>query len=109
MLRLWIKSLRIRGNMPLSPETVKYVADLSRIELEPKEQEELSRQLQAILDFIDQLKLADISDIAATSHILPISNVLREDTPKESLPVETTLANSPQRKGNFFEVPKVIE
>jgi aspartyl-tRNA(Asn)/glutamyl-tRNA(Gln) amidotransferase subunit C len=96
-------------SMPLSPETVKYVADLSRIELTPEELDKLSRQLQAILGFIDQLSSADISGIAATSHILPISNVLRDDSPKKSLPVENTLANAPQKKGNFFVVPKVIE
>jgi aspartyl-tRNA(Asn)/glutamyl-tRNA(Gln) amidotransferase subunit C len=95
--------------MPLSPETVKYVADLSRIELRPDELEKLSQQLQVILGFIDQLSQVDISGITATSHILPISNVFREDILRESLPVEKTLANAPQKKGNFFVVPKVIE
>ena len=95
--------------MPLSPETVKYVAQLSRIELTSEELNKLSKQLQDILGFIDQLNLADISGIAPTSHILPISNVLREDVPKASLPVEKTLANTPHKKGNFFVVPKVIE
>jgi len=95
--------------MSLSPETVKYVADLSRIELTTEELDKLSKQLQAILGFIDKLNQADISGITATSHILPISNVLREDIPRESLPVEKTLANAPHKKGNFFVVPKVID
>jgi aspartyl-tRNA(Asn)/glutamyl-tRNA(Gln) amidotransferase subunit C len=95
--------------MPLSPEIVKYVAQLSRIELTPEELERLSKQLQAILGFIDQLNSADISGIAPTSHILPITNVLREDDPKGSLPVEKAMANTPHKKGNFFVVPKVIE
>lgn len=95
--------------MPLSPEIVKYVADLSRLELTTAELDKLSKQLQAILGFIDKLNQADISGIAETNHILPISNVFREDTPRESLPVEKTLANAPQKKGHFFVVPKVID
>ena len=95
--------------MALSNETVRYVADLSRIELQPQEIEKLSRQLQAILDFIDQLKELDICGIEPTSHILPVSNVFREDTPRPCLPIEKTLAGAPGREGNFFVVPKVID
>lgn len=95
--------------MVITKDTVKYVANLARIELNPKELEKLSRQLKDILDFIDKLKKVDIKDINPTSHILPISNVLREDKPQESLPFDKVLKNAPCREGNFFGVPKVIE
>jgi aspartyl-tRNA(Asn)/glutamyl-tRNA(Gln) amidotransferase subunit C len=95
--------------MSLSKETVKYVADLSRIELKSEELEKLSKQLQAILDFIDKLSEIDTKDIPPTSHILPISNILREDKPAKSLLVDKALGNAPAREGNFFVVPKVIE
>ncbi|MDD5595889.1 MAG: Asp-tRNA(Asn)/Glu-tRNA(Gln) amidotransferase subunit GatC [Candidatus Omnitrophica bacterium] len=93
----------------INKETVQYVAHLSRIELKEKELDLLSGQLKDILDFIDKLKEIDITNIAPTSHILPINNILREDVLKDSLPVEKTLANSPEQEGNFFVVPKVIE
>lgn len=95
--------------MGISKETVKYVAHLARIELEAKELERLSLQLQAILDFIDKLKGLEVKDTKPTSHILPVNNVFREDSPGESLPVAKALENAPQRKGNFFSVPKIIE
>lgn len=95
--------------MAITKETVKYVAHLARIELEPEELERLSQQLQDILDFIDKLKEADIKNISPTSHILPINNVLREDELRESLPPGKALGNAPQRERNFFVVPKVIE
>ena len=95
--------------MAITKDTVKYVAHLARIELAPKELETLSQQLQDILDFIDKLKKVDIKDVAPTSHILPINNVLRDDSTTESLPNEKALENAPQRQGNFFGVPKVIE
>ena len=95
--------------MAIDKETVKYVANLARIELKPEELDKLSSQLEDILNFIDKLKELNIQDINPTSHILPISNVLREDAPGESLSCEKALANAPRREGNFFVVPKVIE
>lgn len=95
--------------MAIDKETVKYVAHLARIELNPRELEKLSQQLQDILGLIDKLKKIEIKDINPTSHILPINNVLREDKPKESLAIDQVLKDAPQRKGSFFVVPKVIE
>jgi aspartyl-tRNA(Asn)/glutamyl-tRNA(Gln) amidotransferase subunit C len=93
----------------INKDTVKYVANLARIELASSELDKLSVQLKDILDFIDKLNSADVSKVSPTSHILPISNVLREDSPAGSLPCEDALMNAPARKGNFFGVPKVIE
>lgn len=95
--------------MEISKDTVKYVADLARLELGQKELERLSKQLQDILNFIDQLKQEDVKEINPTSHILPLSNVLREDQPGKSLSFEKALENAPSRQQNFFVVPKIIE
>lgn len=95
--------------MAIDKDTVKYTAHLSRIELQDKELEKLAVQLKGILDFIDKLKQADVEKALPTSHILPVKNVLREDSLKDSLPIDRVLANAPQKEGNFFVVPKVIE
>lgn len=95
--------------MSIDKDTVKYVAHLARIELGDNELEKLSGQLHDILDFIDKLTKLNIDGVVPTSHILPINNVLREDTPGKSLPIEKTLSNAPSREANFFSVPKVIE
>ncbi len=95
--------------MAIDKETVKYVAHLSRIELGQQELDKLSRQLHDILDFIDTLNKLQVDNVIPTSHILPINNVLREDVPVKSLPIETTLINAPSREGSCFGVPKVIE
>lgn len=95
--------------MAITKETIQQVAHLARIELKADELEIISGQIRDVVDFIDQLKKADISDIKPTSHVLPVNNVLRNDNPGESLPVDTVLMNAPDREGNFFGVPKVIE
>ncbi|MFH0790626.1 MAG: Asp-tRNA(Asn)/Glu-tRNA(Gln) amidotransferase subunit GatC, partial [Candidatus Omnitrophota bacterium] len=83
--------------------------DLSRIDLQTDEIERLSGQLKDILDFINKLNKLDIKAVPPTSHILPLNNVLRDDEPENSLPVDLVLNNAPHKKGNFFIVPKVIE
>ena len=95
--------------MAIDQETVKYVAHLARIELQPNELEKLSRQLHSILELIDQLSRLNTEQVKPTSHILPISNVLREDLPDTCLTPDEALENAPSRKGNFFSVPKIIE
>ena len=95
--------------MAIDKEIVKHVAHLARIDLEPKELEKLSGQLQDIIGFIDKLKKIDIKGINPTSHILPMNNVLREDQPGEALSIDKALENAPHREGNFFGVPQVIE
>lgn len=108
-LNLGLPIGRQGDTMAIDKETVKYAANLARMELQQKELEKLAGQLHSILDFIDKLKKVDIKNISPTSHILPLNNVLREDELRKSLPLEKTLKNSPQREGNFFSVPKVIE
>ena len=101
--------LKIGGKVSIDKETIKHVAHLARIELQPNELEKLSGQLHDILGFIDKISNLNIENVAPASHILPISNVLREDKPHISLTPEKALENAPSREGNFFSVPKIIE
>lgn len=93
----------------MDKKIVEDVAHLARIELQPDELGKLSGQLEHILKFIDKLKEVNVDNVAPASHAISVSNVLREDIVKGSLPVEKALVNAPSRKGNFFVVPKVIE
>jgi len=95
--------------MLIDKETIKHVAHLARIELQPNELEKFSAQLHDILGFIDKLSRLDVTQVSPTSHILPISNVLRKDKLHISLTPEKALENAPCKKGNFFSVPKILE
>jgi aspartyl-tRNA(Asn)/glutamyl-tRNA(Gln) amidotransferase subunit C len=85
------------------------VAKLARLQLTEAEIEEFTGQLSAILDYVEKMNKLDTANVQPLAHCLPISNVLREDIIKESLGTEKTLANAPQRDGNFFKVPKILE
>lgn len=88
---------------------VRKVAKLSRLELSEAEVEEFTGQLGAILDYMEKMNELDTTDVEPLAHCLPISNVLRADCVKDSLGTERTLANAPQRDGEFFKVPKILE
>jgi aspartyl-tRNA(Asn)/glutamyl-tRNA(Gln) amidotransferase subunit C len=88
---------------------VRKVAKLARLELSEEEIEEFTVQLSAILDYVEKMNELDTADVEPLAHCLPISNVLRADSVKASLGTEKTLANAPQRDGEFFKVPKILD
>jgi aspartyl-tRNA(Asn)/glutamyl-tRNA(Gln) amidotransferase subunit C len=88
---------------------VRKVAKLSRLELSDAEVEEFTGQLRAILDYVAKMNELDTEDVEPLAHCLAISNVFRADFVKESLGTEKTLANAPERDGEFFKVPKILD
>jgi len=88
---------------------VRKVAKLSRLDLTEAEVQEFTGQLSAILQYVEKMNELDTADVEPLAHCLPITNVLREDYVKESLGTEKTLANAPQRDGEFFKVPKILD
>ncbi|HYB42175.1 MAG TPA: Asp-tRNA(Asn)/Glu-tRNA(Gln) amidotransferase subunit GatC [Candidatus Methylomirabilis sp.] len=93
----------------ISAEDVEQVARLARLELGPEDKERMRRELDAILAYIDKLRAVDIEGVEPTSHAVPLTNVMREDTTRPSFPQAEMLANAPDRSGEFFRVPKIIE
>jgi len=88
---------------------VRKVARLARLELTNQELEEFTGQLRAILDYVEKMNELDTDNVEPLAHCLPITNVMREDEVRESLGTDKTLANAPQRDGEFFKVPKILE
>ena len=70
--------------------------------------EMLGRQFADIVAYMDKLQELDTDGVEPMAHALDLRNVLAEDAPGESLPVEQALANAPARDGDFYKVPKVI-
>ena len=93
----------------ISKRQVEYVAQLAYLELSEEEKELFTHQLDSILAYMDKLNQLDTTGIEPTSHVLPMTNVFREDEVQASLPLEDALANAPDGKDGFFRVPRVIE
>jgi len=95
--------------MSLTHDQVRWVAHLARLELSEAELETMTRQLGAILEYVDQLQKINTDNVEPLAHPLPIQNVFREDEPAASLPVDAALRNAPDRRANFYGVPAVLE
>jgi aspartyl-tRNA(Asn)/glutamyl-tRNA(Gln) amidotransferase subunit C len=93
----------------ITPEQVTWVAHLARLELTPAERDTMARQLSAILDYVDQLKQVNTDGVEPLAHPLKVHNVFRADEPRPSLPVDAALANAPDRLGDYFGVPAVLD
>jgi len=93
----------------ISLAEVEHVARLARLELSAAEKARMRSQLDAILGYIEKLDQVDATGVPATTHVLPLANVMREDEVRPSYPVEAMLANAPDLEGESFRVPRILE
>jgi aspartyl-tRNA(Asn)/glutamyl-tRNA(Gln) amidotransferase subunit C len=93
----------------IAREDVEHVAELARLELTPAEQEQLIAQLNSILTYFEKLNELDTIGVEPTSHVIPLSNVFRDDEVRPSLDRTEVLRNAPEEAHCFFKVPRIIE
>jgi aspartyl-tRNA(Asn)/glutamyl-tRNA(Gln) amidotransferase subunit C len=93
----------------VTPEIVKHVALLARLRLEGEALARTAAQLDEILEYVKKLQSVPTDGIEPTTHVLPLSNVLRPDDVRPSLPQGTIAALAPAMHPPFVKVPKVIE
>ncbi len=93
----------------IGPQDVEHVARLARLELSAEEKERMREQLDRILDYIDKLNRLDTTGVEPTSHAVRMVNVFRDDAPRPCFPASVMLENAPDRAGEFFRVPRIIE
>ena len=95
--------------MSITIKDVEHVAKLARLELSEQEQQTFTEQLNAILKYAEKLNELDTDNVEPTSHPMPLSNVMREDVSKPSLPIEKVLLNAPDEEDGQIKVPAVLE
>lgn len=95
--------------MSIQVKDVEHVAKLARLNLTDEEREMFTEQLNAILQYAEKLNELDTEGVEPTTHVLHISNVMREDVVHESLPQEKVFRNAPEEEDGQFKVPAVLE
>ncbi len=93
----------------IGPGEVERIAKLARLRLEPAEAAAMAADLDAVLDYVEQLAELDTREVAPTSHVTALATPLREDRVAASLAPEVAVANAPAAEGSAFEVPPVLE
>lgn len=95
--------------MALTPNEVRKVALLARLELTDDEIELQGKRLNQLLDQFAKLQELDVTGVEPTSHSFPVYNVMREDRSRPSLSREEVLQNAPEAQDGCFLVPRILE
>ena len=95
--------------MPIDKNQVKKVAKLSRISLDDKKIDSLSKDLDSILTFVEKLNELDTKEIKTLKSITNKTLEARNDIVDDGKIKNDILKNSPEKSEDFFIVPKVIE
>lgn len=95
--------------MSLDLATVRRIATLARIRLEDAEAARLQTELNSILGWIEQLNEVNVDDVQPMTGAVHMALKMRADVVTDGGYAAQVLANAPERIGEFFAVPKVVE
>ena len=95
--------------MALDPATVRRIATLARIRMDDAEVTTLVGELNSILGWIEQLNEVDIRGVDPLTGAAQLALKMRDDAVSDGGYPDQILLNAPDRIGDFFAVPKVVE
>jgi aspartyl-tRNA(Asn)/glutamyl-tRNA(Gln) amidotransferase subunit C len=89
--------------------SIEHLSRLCRLSVSDDEKILFANQIDSILNYMDKLNELDTGNVEPTSHVILLSNVVREDLPRDSLNRQDALMNAPDKTDKFYRVPKIIE
>ena len=95
--------------MALDPATIHRIAKLARIRIEDWQATQLEQELNGIIGWIEQLNEVDVEGIEPLTGGAQMAMKMREDIVTDGNIRDLVLANAPEREGEFYAVPKVVE
>ena len=95
--------------MSVDAATVRRIARLARIAVAEDEVEHLKGELNAMLDFVEQLREVDIAGVEPMTSVTPMALKQRADQVTDGNIADDVMQNAPAREDHFFLVPKVVE
>tara|TARA_Y100001978_G_C23274107_1_gene237250 strand:+ start:84 stop:377 length:294 start_codon:yes stop_codon:yes gene_type:complete len=93
----------------ITEDQVKKVAELARLKLDDNQVKHHAKQIEKILDYINQLEKIDTNGVASTTRAIEVVNVLRSDANNNFENRDELLDLAPDRENDFFKVPKIIK
>ena len=95
--------------MIIKKENVNKIAHLARLEFDDKGCEDMAKDMNKILEWMDKLNELDTKDVQPLTHMSAELNVLREDKLNQTLSHADALKNAPKKDSDYFRVPKVLD
>lgn len=93
----------------ISRDDVEHLAKLAHIAMTDDELDKTTQELGVIVDSVKTVQQGAGEDVEATSHPLPLTNVLREDVIGHVFSAEQSLANAPDAEDGRFKVPAILD
>jgi aspartyl-tRNA(Asn)/glutamyl-tRNA(Gln) amidotransferase subunit C len=93
----------------LGVDDVRRLARLARLDLTDDEAQLFAGQLDIILSAVARVGEVAADDVPPTSHAVPLTNVLRADVVRPSLPRVDVLAGAPSVEDDKFRVPRILD
>jgi aspartyl-tRNA(Asn)/glutamyl-tRNA(Gln) amidotransferase subunit C len=93
----------------VSREDIAHLAHLSRLAVTDEELDLFAGQLTAVLDAVAQVGKAAVDDVPPTTHAVPMTNVMRPDVARPSLPRDVVLAGAPAAEDGRVRVPRILQ
>ncbi len=95
--------------MAVTINDVRVVAGLARLRFSEGEERVLTGELNGILSYMEKLNELDTEDVEPTSHVLPMANAFRRDEPELFPSLAELRSIAPDRQGDYFKVPRIID
>lgn len=95
--------------MEVNDALIDKLAHLSRLEFKEEEKQEIKKELEQMIGFIDKLNELDTTGVEPLLHMSENINVFRKDEVKGEIGKEDVFKNAPLHDDQFFKVPKVIK
>ena len=92
----------------ITPDDVRHVAKLARLDVTDDEVALFAGQLAAVLEHAEDVEALDTAGVPPTAHPLPLVNVLREDVPADGVDRDEVLAMAPAAQDGRFRVPRIL-
>ena len=93
----------------MDKKTVSTIAYLSRLSFDEKNEDKITKDLENIIKFVDQLDSADTENIEPLANPLEKTAKTRSDNITAKNRKEIFLDRSPKSNEDYFLVPRVVE
>ena len=90
-------------------KTIETISYLARLQLDKDKKEKITKDLENIINFVDELQNIDTKNIAPLANPLEKVAPKREDSVTSKSRKKVFLSNSPESDKDYFIVPKVVE
>ncbi len=93
----------------LTKRELAHLADLARIELDPKEEEKLLADLGKILDHFKELQALDTAAVPPMAGGTDLKNIFRGDADRENADRGAGADAFPEKEDGYLKIPPVFE